>query len=240
MGRVSNSINPFVKLDDIKNETIAYQDISSQYPHELRKRVPVSNYRFIEEFKETKYGQDKNHGCILLCDVKRTDKIRNDPLYSQCPMMVSRCKITDKNLSEYQINQIKEKRENDYFLKHKKIKKIKIEDIKYNSQSEKLIPNLGNDSNCYLNFEMYQLMKQAGYNITIKKILEYKHEAIFKNYIEYLYSKKKQYALENKKSMEFCIKIMMNSFYGSCLTDKTRFRDVRIATSKRQALKLTK
>ena len=25
----------------------------------------------------------------------------------------SRCKITDKNLSEYQLNQIKEKREND-------------------------------------------------------------------------------------------------------------------------------
>ena len=32
----------------------------------------------------------------------------------------------------------------------------------------------------------------------------------------------------------------MNSFYGSCLTDETRFRDIRICTSKRQALKLTK
>ena len=32
----------------------------------------------------------------------------------------------------------------------------------------------------------------------------------------------------------------MNSFYGSTLTDKTRFRDIRICTSKRQALKLTK
>ena len=30
----------------------------------------------------------------------------------------------------------------------------------------------------------------------------------------------------------------MNSFYGSTLTDKTRFRDIRICTSKRQALKL--
>ena len=30
-------------------------------------------------------------------------------------------------------------------------------------------------------------MKKAGYDIKIKKILEYKHEAIFKNYIEYLY-----------------------------------------------------
>ena len=34
---------------------------------------------------------------------------------------------------------------------------------------------------------MYQMMKNAGYDITIKKILEFKHETIFKNYIEYLY-----------------------------------------------------
>ena len=53
-------------------------------------------------------------------------------------MLVSRCKIIDKNLSEYQINQIKEKRENDYKLKKiKKLKNINIEDIKYNSQSQK-------------------------------------------------------------------------------------------------------
>ena len=32
----------------------------------------------------------------------------------------------------------------------------------------------------------------------------------------------------------------MNSFYGSTLTDKTRFKDIRICTSKRQALKLSK
>ena len=59
---------------------------------------------------------------------------------------VSKCKITDKNLSKYQLNQIKEKRQND--------------NTNYNSQSEKLITNLGNDSNCYLNFEMYQMMKK--------------------------------------------------------------------------------
>ena len=60
-------------------------------------------------------------------------------------MLMLKCKITDKNLSEYQLNQIKEEREN--------------KNINYNSQSEKLISNLGNDSNCYLNFEMYQMMK---------------------------------------------------------------------------------
>ena len=155
-------------------------------------------------------------------------------------MLISRCKITDKNLSEYQLKQIKEKRENDYRLKYKKEKNININDIKYNLQSQKLITNIGKDSNCYLNFEMYQMMKNARYDITIKKILEFKHEAIFKNYIEFLYSKKKQYSLQKKKSFEFIYEILMNSFYGSYLTDKTKFRDIRICTTKRQALKFTK
>ena len=202
MGGLSNSINPYLKIDN-ENESIVYNDISSQYPYELSKKLPVSNYKFVEKFDENKYGQDKNYDCIMLCDVKTTDKIKNDCLYSQCPMLVSKCKITDKNLSEYQLNQIKNKRDN--------------KNSNYKSQSEKLITNLGNDSNTYLNFEMYQMFKKAGYDIEIKKILEFKHEAIFKNYIEFLYSKKKQYALQKKKSMELCFKIMMNSFYGSQL-----------------------
>ena len=225
MGGLSDSINPYVKLDN-KNQSIVYNDISSQYPHELRKKLPVSNYKFVEKFDENRYGQNNDYDCIMLCDVKTTDKIRNDLLYSQCPMLVSKCKITNKNLSEYQLNQLKNKRNN--------------ENSNYKSQSEKLITNLGNDQNIYLNFEMYQMFKEAGYDIEIKKILEFKNEAIFKDYIEYLYSKKKQYSLENKKSMELCFKIMMNSFYGSMLTDKTRFKDIKICTTKEQALKLTK
>ena len=92
-----------------KNETISYNDISSQYPYELSRKLPISDYKFVENFDEMKYGQDKNHGCFLLCDVKINDKIRNDPLYSQCPLLISRFKITHKNLSKYQLNQIKKK-----------------------------------------------------------------------------------------------------------------------------------
>ena len=84
------------------------------------------------------------------------------------------------------------------------------------------------------------MMKKAGYDIKIKKILEFKQKAIFKNYIEYSYSKKKEYSLQKKNSMELCFKILMNTFYGSTLTDKTRFRDIRICVTKRQALKFTK
>ena len=141
-------------------------------------------------------------------------------------MLVAKCKITDKNLSDYQLEQIKNKRNN--------------KNINYKSQSEKLISNLRNDSNCYLNFEMYEIFIEAGYDIRIKKILELKHESIFKNYTEFLYSKKKEYALKNKKAISLISKIMMNSFYGSTLTDKTRFKDIKICVTKEQALKLTK
>ena len=97
MGELSDSINPHVKLNEIKNETIAYNDISSQYPYELSRKLPISDYKFVENFDETKYGPDKDYGCFMLCDVKTTDKIRNDLLFSQCPMLISRSKITDKN-----------------------------------------------------------------------------------------------------------------------------------------------
>ena len=40
MGGLSDSINPYVKLDN-DNQTIAYNDISSQYPHELRKNCLI-------------------------------------------------------------------------------------------------------------------------------------------------------------------------------------------------------
>ena len=230
MGGLSDSINPNIQLDN-NNQTIAYLDISSQYPFQMTKALPVSDYRFINEFDQDKYGKDKQFGCILLCDIKTTDKIKEDHLFKQCPPLVSRIRITDENLSEFQLNMIKEKmkNKNKYF----------IDKIKYDSLSEKIIPNLGNDSNVYLNHDMYKMFIDFGYDIKIKKILEYKHEPFLKDYIEFLYSKKKEFSLKNKNAYSFIYKILMNSLYGSFLTDKTRFKDVQICTSKRQALKLS-
>ena len=69
-------------------------------------------------------------------------------------MLVSKSKITDKNLSNYQLDQIREK--------------IKNDNTNYNS-SLKIIPNLGSDKNCYLNCRMYKMMLDVGYNIKFKK-----------------------------------------------------------------------
>ena len=140
-------------------------------------------------------------------------------------MLVSKVKVTDKDLSEYQLNQIKEKRKND--------------NTNYNS-SLKIIPNFGSDKNCYLNRRMYKMMLDAGYDIKIKKILQFRQEDIFEKYIEDLHEMKKQYSLEYKKGMSFMIKIMLNFLYGVMLTNKEKFRDIRICNNQKQALKYSK
>ena len=45
------------------------------------------------------------------------------------------------------------------------------------------------------------MMKNAGYEISIKKILEFQHKAIFKDYIEYLYSKRRNMLYKIKKHL---------------------------------------
>ena len=218
LGGLSDSIKPQVKLDH-DNQTISYVDINSTYPNSLRKKIPIGNYKFIdiEKFDISKYSEDSEYNFFLLCEVRSTDIIRNDHLYKQCPMLASKSKITDKDLSEYQLNQIKEKRKNDY--------------TNYNS-SLKIIPNLGSDKNCYLNCRMYKMMLNAGYDIKIKKILQCRQDDTFKKYIEDLHEIEKQYSLKIKKGMSFMIKIMLNSVYGVMLSNKEKFRDIRIVIIK--------
>ena len=59
--------------------------------------------------------------------------------------------------------------------------------------SEKLIIHLGYDINSYISFEMYEMMTPLGYEIKIKKILEYKHDDFMKPYIDFLFEKKSYY-----------------------------------------------
>ena len=218
-GGLSDSINPYVKLDN-KNQTISYVDVNSMYPHSLRKKIPIGQYKFIDidKFDETKYGDDKNYNCIMLCEIYTTDKVKSNYLYKQCPMLESKIKITHENLSEYQLKQIKEKRKNNNVL--------------YKS-SDELMLNLGSVKNCYLNFRMYQMFLKAGYDVKIKKILQFKQDNVFKKYVEHLYEMKKRYTLEKKKGMAFLVKIMLNSLYGSMLLNKERFRNIEICTTKK-------
>ena len=156
--------------NDNNNSTIAYQDVSSLYPAIMRNKMPLKNYKFVElkDFNINKYGEDKDYSCILLCHVKTTDKVKNDHILKQFPALISKTSIYYDNLSDYQKINLKEN---------------------YKS-SGKLINHLGSDENNYLSFEMYKLLLKLGYDIEIKKILEYYHSDFMKNYIDFLYDKK--------------------------------------------------
>ena len=86
-GGLSDSINPYVKLDN-KNQTIGYIDINSMYPHSLRKKIPVGQYKFIDvdKFDVVKYSKDSDYNCYILAEVYTTEKVKNNYLYKQCPM----------------------------------------------------------------------------------------------------------------------------------------------------------
>ena len=101
--------NPYLNNDN-GNSTIAYQDVSSLYPAIMRNKMPLKNYKFIElnEFNINKYGEDKNYSCILLCNVKTTDKVKNDHILKQFPALISKTSIYYDNLSDYQKINLKE------------------------------------------------------------------------------------------------------------------------------------
>ena len=101
--------NPYLNSDD-NNSTIAYQDVSSLYPAIMRKKLPSKNYKFIElkDFIESKYGENEDYLCILLCYIKTTDKTKNDHILKQFPALISKTSIYYDNLNDYQKTNLKE------------------------------------------------------------------------------------------------------------------------------------
>ena len=104
---------------------------------------------------------------LWFCEVYTTDKVRNNSILKEFPGLISKTSIKYDDLLEFQRKNLKEN---------------------YKS-SEKLISHLGYDKNCYISFEMYEMMISLGYKINVKKILEYKHSNFTKLYIDFLFKK---------------------------------------------------
>ena len=128
-------------------------------------KLPISNYKFVSKFNKLKYGQNKNHSCLL--NFYTTNKVKNNKILSQFPGLISKVKIGYDQLSDFQRKNLK----NNY------------------KSSEKLISHLGYDKNSYISFEMYEMLASLGYKINIKRVLEYKHDNFMKPYINFLFEK---------------------------------------------------
>ena len=100
--------------------------------------------------------------------------------------------------------------------------------------SEKLITHPGYDKNCFISFEMYEMMISLGYKIVIKKILEYKHSNFMKPYIDFLFEKESYYKKIGDIGMSNTFKILANSLFGVMMTRCEKFKDFKIVTKESQ------
>ena len=127
--------------NDNGKSSISSCDICSLYPCIMTRKLPIGRYKFVTNFNKNKYGQDKNHSCLINAEIYTTDKVKNDKILSKFPALISKAKIKYENLSKFQRKNLK----GDYM------------------SSEKLVNHLGYDKNSYISFEMHQMLKSLGY-----------------------------------------------------------------------------
>ena len=204
--------------DNNGKSVISSCDAVSLYPYVMSQKLPISNYKFVSKFNRSKYGQNRDHSCLLNVEVYTTKKVKNDKMLSQFPALVSKTSIKYDQLSDFQRKNLKEN---------------------YKS-SEKLISHLGYDKNSYISFEMYEMLKSLGYRINIKRILEYRHSNFMKPYIDILFEKKSYYKSIRNKGMSNTFKILMNSLFGVTMTRVERFKTFKIVTTEDQVNKYVK
>ena len=204
-------------IENNKNGIISSCDIASLYPYIMTKKLPIGNYRFIKYFNRNRYLY-REYSCLLNCEIYTTDKVRNNSILKKFPALISKTSIKCDDLSEFQRKNLKEN---------------------YKS-SEKLITHLGYDKNCYISFEMYEMMISLRYGIVIKKILEYKHSYFMRPYIDFLFEKKSYYKKNNDIGMSNTFKILANSLFGVMMTRCEKFKDFKIVTKESQVDKQIK
>ena len=103
-----------------------------------------------------------------------------------------------------------------------------------------MIAHLSYDKNCYISFQMYEMMISLGYEIKIKKILEYKHSNFMKSYVDFLFEKKSYYKKNNDIGMSNTFKILANSLFEVMMIRCEKFKDFKIVTKESQVDKQIK
>ena len=150
--------------------------------------------------------------------MKFIQQIKLEFYIKKFPALISKTSIKYDDLSEFQRKNLNEN---------------------YKS-SEKLITHLGHNKNCYISFEMYEMMISLGYEINIKKILEYKHSDFMKPYIDFLFEKKSYYKKIGDVEMSNTFKILANSLFGVTMTICEKFKNFKIFTKESEVNKQVK
>ena len=94
--------------NDNDKSTISTCDVCSLYPYIMSQKLPIGNYKFVSKFNKNRYGQNKNHSCLLNVEIYTTKKVLNDKILSQFPALISKTKISYDQLSDFQRKNLKE------------------------------------------------------------------------------------------------------------------------------------
>ena len=181
-------------------------------------KLPIGSYKFVSKFNRYKYGQNKDYSCLLNVEIYSNTKVLENKILNQFPALLSKTSVNYNHLSEFQRVNLKQN---------------------YKS-SEKIIAHHGYNKDCYISFEMYEMMRSLGYKIKIKKILEYRHTNFMKPYIDFLFEKKSYYKNIKDIGMSNTFKILANSLFGVMMTRVEKFRDFKIVSTEEQVDKQVK
>ena len=80
--------------NDTDKSTISSCDVCSLYPYTMTQKLPISNYKFVSKFNKLRYGQNKNHSCLLNIEIYTKNKVKNNKILSQFPPLISKTKIS--------------------------------------------------------------------------------------------------------------------------------------------------
>ena len=67
-----------ISHNDNDKLTISSCDVCRLYPYIMTQKLPISNYKFATKFNKLRYGQNKNHSCLLNIEIYTTNKVKNN------------------------------------------------------------------------------------------------------------------------------------------------------------------
>ena len=68
-------------------------DVVSLYPYIMTQKLLTSNYKFVSKFNKNRYGQNKNHSCLINVEIYTTKNVLNNKTLCQFPALISKSEI---------------------------------------------------------------------------------------------------------------------------------------------------
>ena len=68
----------------------------------MTQKLPISNYKFVNKFNRSRYGQSKLFSCLLNVEIYTTKKVLNNKTLCQFPGLISKTNIKYDQLSDFQ------------------------------------------------------------------------------------------------------------------------------------------